>query len=84
MTNYGSMMEYDVTQTPIVMSVANEILEGVRKKFENDYRLPFTLSTSTIEDEGVFTFDESVDAETFLRHLKTASPEEYAAMAAEE
>ena len=81
MTSYGSMLAYDTEQTPIVMKVKKPLLDVMVKKFERDYRLPFMLSEA--DGEGVFTFDESVDAETFLRHLKTATPEDYASLVAE-
>jgi hypothetical protein len=76
------MIDYDTTQTPIVMKVEKPILDVMVKKFENDYRLPFTLSVAEADSKGVFTFDESVNAETFLRHLKTGTPEDYVSLTA--
>lgn len=81
MATYGSMIEYDTAETPIVMKVDEPLVKTMENKFEQDYGLPFTIDVAAEDKKGVFTFDESVDAETFLRHLKTASPEEYEALA---
>ncbi len=82
MTPYGSKISYDTTVTPIKMTVNNDIVEGVRRQFSENYSLPFTVSPSEESNVSIFVFDSSVDAETFLRHLKTATPEHYEALTA--
>lgn len=83
MVSYGSMIEYDTSASPITMSVNEKIAKQVMFKFERDYNLPFSHATSSDGSRVTLTFEDSVDAETFLRHLKTATPDEYAAMTAE-
>lgn len=83
MTPYGSKISYDTNETPITMAVDNDIVEGVERQFDENYSLPFTVASSDAGNSSVFTFDASVDAETFLRHLHTASPEHYEALTAQ-
>lgn len=82
MTPYGSKIRFDATATPIKMTVANDILEVVKSRFDVDYSLPFRVLPSDEDNISTLVFDDSVDAETFLRHLATAAPEEYEGLTA--
>lgn len=78
MQPYGSVISFDVGSNPVRMRVRLSHHVEIKRKFTADYGLPPVMeeldsSTSSV----VFTFDPSVDAETFLRHLRTMTPEQY-------
>lgn len=76
MNQYGPLISYDVSRVPVTMTVAASIFEHVDLIFRENYR----LGIDRVMQQGnqvVFTFDEDVDSETFLRHLGTAEPEGY-------
>ncbi len=76
MTQYGPLISYDVSSVPVRMTVAYSISERVNRIFRENYRLPI----NTVVEQGdqlKFEFEESVDPDTFLRHLRTGSPEDY-------
>lgn len=82
MTPYGSKISYDTTATPIKMTVSHDVLEGVTRQFSESYKLPFQVLPSETGNASTLVFDNSVDEETFLRHLRTTTPEHYEGMTA--
>ena len=76
MKQYGPLISYDASSTPVTMTVSNTIVKRVEQVFRENYRLPI-VSVTHQGEHSVFTFNDSVDDETFLRHLKTGTPEEY-------
>ena len=76
MNQYGPLISYDTSLERVTMRVSASIVEHVKQVFDDNYRLPI----DEIAREGdvfVFTFNERVDSDTFLRHLRTGKPEEY-------
>lgn len=76
MSQYGPLISYDVSSVPITMTVAASIVKPVEQVFRENYCLPIDRVDHQ-GDQVTFTFNESVDAATFLRHLKTGTPEQY-------
>lgn len=76
MNQYGPLISYDVSSVPVTMTVAASIFERVNMIFRENYRLGIDHVMQQ-GDQVVFTFDEYVDSEAFLRHLETAGPEGY-------
>ena len=76
MSQYGPLISYDVSTIPITMTVSTAIVKKVEQIFRENYCLPIDNAAQSGE-HVTFTFNESVDVETFLRHLKTGTPEEY-------
>lgn len=83
MNDYGSEITFDVSNNPIKLSVSFRLHEAVKRKFIEDYGLkPIGEEWGTENcDKVTIIFDYSLDASTFLRHLHTMSPEQYAALA---
>lgn len=76
MNEYGPLIRYDISRANITMTVSTRIVKHVEQLFRDNYRLPIDHVVQQ-GDQITFTFNESVDAETFLRHLGTGTPEEY-------
>ena len=76
MKQYGPLICYDTSSTPVIMTVSNSIVKRVEQVFRENYRLPI-VSVAHKGEHTVFTFNDSVDDKTFLRHLETGTPEEY-------
>lgn len=78
MKSYGPKIQYDSSSIPIKMSIPIGMSKAMRHKFTVDYGLPpISEGTSSGELRIVYTFHESVDEYTFIRHLQTMTPEQY-------
>jgi len=75
-SQHGPLISYDVSRIPVTMTVATQIGGHVEKLFRENYGLRID---EVREEEGfvTFIFHEEVDGHTFLRHLQTATPEQY-------
>lgn len=74
---YGNKIFYQVTPRGIVLQVHQSIAKNVFHIFQNNYNLPIE-DRGTGTNQGFFEFMlPNVDEYTFLRHLKTAEPEQY-------
>lgn len=76
MSQHGPLISYDASSVPITMTVSTAIVKHVEQVFRENYRLPIDR-VAQAGDQVTFTFNESVDGSTFLRHLETGTPEEY-------
>jgi hypothetical protein len=76
MSQHGPLISYDASSVPITMTVSTAIVKHVEQVFRENYRLPIDHVAQS-GDQVTFTFNESVDVGTFLRHLETGAPEEY-------
>jgi hypothetical protein len=76
MSQYGPLISYDASTVPITMTVSTAIVKKVEQIFRDNYCLPIDHAAQS-GDHVTFTFNESVDRDTFLRHLETGTPEEY-------
>lgn len=83
MESYGSELKYDISTLPIELAVTYRLFEAVKNKFIVDYGLKPQGEGMVphYRDGFVMTFNKNVDAFTFLRHLRTLTPEQYEALA---
>ena len=76
MSQHGPLISYDTSSLPITMTVSTAIVKRVEQVFRENYQFPINHVAQS-GDQVTFTFNESVDVGTFLRHLQTGTPEEY-------